>query len=89
MEIGKYISADLTKFLSKHTTLKDAVDIEAETNVGASIILKVKNGTAKVTDSNVKAIIKLFETACKNIESSQEEAKLIKKELKNFLTVQN
>lgn len=85
IEAGEFLSEDLTELLSKHTTLKDAANIEAEMNISSSIILKVKNGTAKVTESNKKAITKLILIAYNNIQSFEKEARKSKKTLKTII----
>lgn len=82
---GEYISKDLTDLLSKHTTLKDAASIEADTKISSSLILKVKNGTSKVTDGNRKAIEMLVKKAYKNLEAFEKEAIAGKIALKSIL----
>ncbi|MGV2452492.1 UNVERIFIED_CONTAM: hypothetical protein POZ17_19975 [Ralstonia mannitolilytica] len=85
IEVGDYLDQSLTDLLSKNTTLKDAAAIGAETNVSSSLILKVKNGTSRVTELNKKAIDKLLRIAYSNIEANEKEARKNKKTLKTIL----
>jgi hypothetical protein len=81
----QYISEELCELLKKHTSLKDVSSVETETNVSSSIILKIKNGTSKVSERSMTAVIKLIEIAYVNAEVSEIEAKKGKKSLKVFL----
>ncbi|WP_288374001.1 hypothetical protein [uncultured Chryseobacterium sp.] len=85
IEVGSYLDQNLTELLSKNTTLKDAASIGAETNVSSSLILKVKNGTSRVTEMNKKAIDKLIIIAYQNIEANEKEAKKNKRTLKPII----
>lgn len=85
IEVGNYLDNSLTELLSKNTTLKDAANIGAETNISSSLILKVKNGTLRVTEMNKKAIDKLIMIAYQNIEANEKEAKKNKRTLKTIL----
>ncbi|MEF9476732.1 hypothetical protein OWR28_02315 [Chryseobacterium sp. 1B4] len=85
IEVGDYLDESLTELLSKNTTLKDAACIGAETNISSSLILKVKNGTSRVTELNKKAIDKLIRIAYQNIEANEREAKKNKRTLKTIL----
>ncbi|AZB01250.1 hypothetical protein EG359_17245 [Chryseobacterium joostei] len=85
IEVGNYLDNNLTELLSKNTTLKDAANIGAETNISSSLILKVKNGTSRVTEMNKKAIDKLLVIAYQNIEANEKEAKKNKRTLKTIL----
>ena len=85
IEAGKYLDESLTELLSKNTTLKDAALIGEETNISSSLILKVKNGTSKVTELNKKAIDKLILIAYENVEANEREAKRNKKSLKTII----
>lgn len=82
---GEFVTKDLSELLSKHTTMKDEVLIERETQVSSSIIRKVKKGTHKITDGNIKAINRLIEVAYENISKTQTEARVSKRQLKEFL----
>jgi len=87
IKVGDYLDQSLTDLLSKNTTLKDAASIGAETNVSSSLILKVKNGTSRVTEMNKKAIDKLIMIAYQNIEANEKEAKKNKRTLKTILEI--
>lgn len=85
MKAGEYLEQQLTDLLSKHTTLKDAAGVAAEFNLSESLILKVKGGTQKLTNANIKAMRKLVEVANKNIEATQANARKDKRQIKQFL----
>lgn len=85
IEVGKYISEEVSKLLREYSSSNDRVDVSTEEYMSPSTLREITYRTRPVTIKNFKAVKKLLEVAQKNAEKQKLDSTKGAKDLKKIL----